>query len=288
MKNRLTFAISILIMAALACKISPIDDVNLSTQIISLAVVPPAGSSNFVLEVAYKAHYSTRENPPTIFCNYVAPDSATMSIGRIVPMRPSIILSNWSWINENDKLPFSVTQANGVTQPGTYVAGCSTGFGSMVTTTFTVTGNATAVPTTPTSTPAAMVSPTPTAFQVTVSGKGRQIIIYSQPTTATCTVPAELSLTVNADGTAEISITTSSLDSISNYNNLYNGIYDCFWRPGSNTFALPGKSELTTQTVKFNQSGNIMLCDGSFSYAGETLSGEMLCGNYRDIKFIMP
>jgi len=144
MKKYWLFALAALLFAALACKeTDPLRKLEYDgTKISYLTVIPPSGTGNFTLEVTYQAYNSlhTKTTPGTIYCNYVTPDMATMPLGVINPAPEEFDM----WITMTTKLPFSVTQANGVTQPGTYLAGCKAydasalSYSSTVSTTFTV------------------------------------------------------------------------------------------------------------------------------------------------------
>lgn len=142
MKNRLSFAIVVLVAAMLACKVPLIDDQPEGasfTEILSMAVKPPAGpgSGSFKLEVKYRAY---REDPPEIYCNYVRPDGAAIYIGTIVPLGPrgTLFTIRPYSTTETRELPFSVTKKDSVTKLGTYTAGCGDGYGKTLTTTFIV------------------------------------------------------------------------------------------------------------------------------------------------------
>lgn len=139
MKNRLSFAIAVLVAAMLACKVPLIDDQPEGasfTEILSMTVEPRAGpgSGSFILEVTYRA----LEDHPGIFCNYIRPDGATIHIGTIFPLDLSFIRKRNYWTTETRELPFSVTQKDVVTKLGTYTAGCGDGYGNPLTTTFIV------------------------------------------------------------------------------------------------------------------------------------------------------
>ena len=167
MKHRVRIAIILLLAAMLACSTSdPLMRQDYSgTKIVSIRVVPPSGTGSFILEVTYQAYLELNgiTRPGEIYCNYVAPDTATMLVGKFRGYAPEYD----KWVTQTQTLPFSVAQADGVVQPGTYLAGCSAydassqSYDSPVTTTFTVVteGTPTAssapnpVPTTTPSTP---------------------------------------------------------------------------------------------------------------------------------------
>ncbi len=142
MKHRLFFTIAVLVASMLTgCNLPGFEEQpdKLSSPIIlSVEVNPPAGSGSFTLEVAYDEQIiGSSPYQVYIYCNYVSPDGATMSVDSFYFFAKRF---STSYNHKRKRLPFSVTQADGVTKPGTYTAGCGAEGGNILTTTFKVVG----------------------------------------------------------------------------------------------------------------------------------------------------
>lgn len=173
MKNRFLWAAAVLLLAMLACsaRTDPQQAEGIqSTQVLNVGVSPPYGKDSFTLQVEFesiiqkKGVLQTFLYPPTIYCNYVTPDGATMLIGSIDPMKFRKTDSDWE--TSTAQLAFSVRQADGEIIAGVYLAGCSTGEDTPIGATFTVVEEPTPtapsvpnpVPTTMPSTPASALT----------------------------------------------------------------------------------------------------------------------------------
>jgi hypothetical protein len=115
---------------------------------------------------------------------------------------------------------------------------------------------------------------TPTFTPITVKGTGRQIYTDGRSNNVNCTVPADFTLIVEADGKAGLNITSGDIDYV-----YTTDFTECFWRPISFTFNVSSYADLGGKTVTFHRNDNPRLCDGMFSYAGGVLSGEFLCSD---------
>jgi hypothetical protein len=286
MKNHLSVAATALLAAMLACSNYNTAPGGFSdTNILSMAIVPSSGSGSFALEITYEASWLLERMPPgKIYCSYVTPDMATMPIGVISPM-----VSFGTTVTITERLPFSVMQANGVTQPGSYLAGCTTSNNDKASTGFTVTGDttpATALIPSPTT---ALPAFTPTFPPITVTGTGTQFYVEEGYNMINCSVPATFSLTVNGDGGAELIYTTREIDTITSGDGAGR---TCSWRPSEYTSSpISGRADLTGQTVMFNKNENYQECNGTLAIANGVLSGELVCwrGNAAPLwKFVIP
>lgn len=173
MKTRWLLGIVALIAAMLACK-DPFEKepIFTATTIKSVGVTPLSGSGSFTLEVSYETFWIPDKFIPNIYCNYVAPNGTIVPIGK-VDMFDHI--GARTVVAATKTLPFTVAQTNGVTQPGTYLAGCTTERNSTpVTTTFVVIGDATPMPELPSNS-----VPTPTATLQAATLKGRIVFDYN-------------------------------------------------------------------------------------------------------------
>jgi hypothetical protein len=280
MKNRFSIAITVLLAAMLACgRYNPAHFSD--TKILSMAIIPPSGSGSFTLEITYEASWLLEKTPPgKIYCSYVTPDMATMPIGTISPL-----VGIGTAVTITETLPFSVMQANGVTQPGSYLAGCTTINNDKASAGFTVTGEAAPASTLISSPTAPIV---PTAGPITVTGTGTQFYVEEGNSMVNCSVPATFSLTVNGDGSAELIYTTREIDTIVSDS----AGRTCSWRPNEYTSSpMNGRADLAGQTVTFNKSENYQECNGTLSFANSVLSGELTCwrGNAIPLwKFVIP
>ena len=228
MKQRLSIAVTALIVAMLACDNPFIPNKypppTLNTQILSMAVIPPEGSGSFALEVTYRAG----DLPNSIFCNYLTPNFVTIPIGNIA--------TKGDFVEVTERLPFSVRQQDNSVVPGPYIAGCTPANGTTVTTAFTVTGDATSTPTvTPTATQNATATPTttPTATLTPRLVSGTYHVVTSS------------GIIANSYWTLEISgnqITSSSFS-----------VWDCC--PGTRTDPLTGWIEGDKVTIERECSG---------------------------------
>jgi len=143
-----------------------------ATTIKSVGVAPTSGSGSFTLEVSYETFWIPDKFIPNIYCNYVAPNGAIVPIGTIDMLYH---IGAREIVTATKTLPFTVAQTNGVTQPGTYLAGCTTETNSTpVTTTFVVIGDATPTPEPPSETAA-----TPTATLQTAALKGQIVFDFA-------------------------------------------------------------------------------------------------------------
>ena len=173
MKIRRLLGTVALIAAMLACK-NPFEKEPsyTVTTIKSVGVTPPSGSGSFTLEVSYETFWIPDKFIPNIYCNYVAPNGTIVPIGK-VDMFDHI--GARTVVAATKTLPFTVAQTNGVTQPETYLAGCTTERNSTpVTTTFVVIGEATPTPELPSNS-----VPTPTATLQAATLKGRIVFDYT-------------------------------------------------------------------------------------------------------------
>jgi len=284
MKNRFSIAVTALLAAMLACSRYNTAPGGFSdTKILSMAVVPPSGIGSFALEITYEASWLLERMPPgKIYCSYVTPDMATMPIGTVSP-----VVGFGTTVTITERLPFSVMQANGVTQPGSYLAGCTTSNNDKASTGFTVTGDAAPAASLPAVTPTAPI--VPTAGPITVTGTGTQFYVEEGYTMVNCSVPATFSLTVNGDGGAELVYTTREIDTIISSDGAGR---TCSWRPSEYTSSpMRGRADLAGQTVTFNKSENYQECNGTLFFSNGVLSGELVCwrGNSAPLwKFVMP
>ncbi len=297
MRTRSTLTIIVLIAAMLACKQSDVEapsdnEIPSYTQILSVSVTPPSGSGSFTLEVVYEDAHGADSPPGRIYCNYVTPNIATMPIGVILPEFVSFLQqSPIAWVTHTKELGFSVQQANGVIRPGSYMAGCQTAEGSPVTTPFTVIDDTAVTPTAL----SAMPSPTdilvPTAggnsFQPTqVNGAGKLGDYYQGA--YVCWTDANLTLKVNADGSAELEAKGPSGWDVD--------LVTCGQTGWLETWIIVGSVNPGTETITFTScNNNEFTAQGTISYAGGVLSGEVTClnksGNYAgkpDVVFTVP
>jgi len=280
MKNRLSFAIVVLVAAMLACKVPLIDDQPEGasfTEILSMAVKPPAGpgSGSFKLEVTYRAY---REDPPEIYCFYVRPDGATIPINTIVPLGPrgTLFTIRPYSTTETRELPFSVTKKDGDTKLGTYTAGCGDGYGKTLTITFTVTGTEATVSATSIANTETLSSITPTAESIQpiqVKGTGQKTTSNWDFQPNYCTTTADLVLTITEDGWGKLEITG---DAFYDHMNCLGGI-------GWEKWLVEGTANVANETVSFmscsrgDTASNEFNAQGTISYSGGVLSGEVTC-----------
>jgi hypothetical protein len=137
-----------LIAAMLACNVPSAEETDsiAYTKIHSVAVSPPSGIGNFEILVTYKAFIVNDQPPDVINCFYIAPSGMTISFGAITPSVPDTQYG--TEVTLSGSLPFSVQQADGNKEVGTYQGGCLTEKNSyIVNTYFTVTEAATPTPT---------------------------------------------------------------------------------------------------------------------------------------------
>jgi len=184
MKTRSLLGTVALIAAMLACNVPSVEEADSIsyTKIISVAVSPPRGVGNFEILVTYKAFILDDQPPDVINCFYITPSGMTKYFGTITP---SVSATQYGKeVNLSGSLPFSVQQADGNNEVGTYQGGCLTEKNSyIVNTYFTVTGNATPSPTlesgaTATSTPTFTL----TGGTITYDETSEQLSPHKNPT----------------------------------------------------------------------------------------------------------
>ena len=272
MKTRRFLFVMALIGIILACDWGP--QSYSSTNVKSVAVTPPSGPGSFTLEVTYVVFTNRAGHlPEPITCYYVTPAGATVMIGFVNPPE----YGQGGGTTLTGTLPLSVSD------PGVYTATCennsSTSKASAV---FGVTDppgqGQNEPPPPPANPPPANPPPEQPAGPITVTGTGKFIYLSKFPTTDTCTVPADFSLTVEADGIARLAITYNGIDTVFNSGS---DIIHCTHRPEKETISLVGYVNATEgKTVSFNNNEpGLLPCQGTFSFADGVLSGEMLCSD---------
>ncbi len=172
MKTLRVFVMLILLAVTLACYATASYKDGADTKIISVSVDPPSGSGTFTLKVSYEAfqRYLTGMLPPSVVCTYTTPDLATMPIGQT---NPQVTTEN-VWLPFTDTFFFNVTQSDGRTPPGVYIAGCTTtdGGSQPVTASFTVVeAQATEPPSLPATEPVQPPPPANPPVQLPLVGK---------------------------------------------------------------------------------------------------------------------
>jgi len=262
-----------LIGITLACTLKPNEEESRFslTKVRSVAVNPSMGTGSFTLEVKYEVYLGTDRLPETITCSYVTPAGATVPLPSV---SPPITVTGSTYLEGTQTLSLNASD------PGVYTATCKT-TDSRASAVFSVTEppgqGQNEPPPPPANPPPANPPPEQPAGPITVTGTGK-FIYWSKPSTSdTCTVPADFSLTVEADGTARLAITYNNIDTAFNSGD---DIIHCTHRPEKETISLVGYVNATEgKTVSFNNNEPSWPCQGTFSFADGVLSGEMLCSD---------
>ena len=164
MSRRVLWLGTILFVAVLfisSCNLPFVPNVNTST-VTSVAVKPPAGESEFTLELSYTFYYVAGEKNDLIRCSYTSPGGSSIMIGIFNPYEFSEYSSDRVTLDGYKTTTFTVQPINGTVESGLYTATCFTEVGdSEKSTSFAVVGSGGTQPT-PTLTPESQVTATAT------------------------------------------------------------------------------------------------------------------------------
>lgn len=173
MRNRLSFASVIMIIAMLACQIPGVSRPPGHTTITGVTIAPPTGEKYFSLEVKYEYVWDRENGNAGVFCSYITPSGKSIPIDHIAA---DGLDRDGEKFSKVQVFNFSIVPADGIVEFGVYTASCTTFelTSPTVTTNFMVVENSTPTPEPP-SQPAA----TPTATLQTAALKGQIVFDFA-------------------------------------------------------------------------------------------------------------